>query len=528
MSPPLRVRIAVLLLFAVGAWAGSSPTGYAQEDASSDRPPNIVLFLVDDLGWQDTSVPFHTVRTPFNDVYRTPGVAQLADQGVLFTNAYAASPVCTPTRTSIMTGRHPARTHITDWTLRPDVEKQRRTRPSLSVTAPDWNVRGLQPADTTLPALLQEGGYRTIHVGKAHFGALGTPGADPTTLGFDVNIAGHAAGAPGSYHSEEKYGNDEDGPWGVPGLEQYYGTDTYLTRALTYEAAEAIRAAVRDEEPFFLNMAHYAVHAPIMADSQYVDHYVGTNATEAAYASMVEGYDASLRALLWTLEDLGVADRTLVLFTSDNGGLSAHSRGQTPMGTGLNTHNLPLRSGKGSAYEGGVRVPMIVAWAKRDPSQPVQKRLPIAPGARTDAPVTSHDLFPSILTVAGVPRPAGYELDGRSFVPLLGSPQASDTAQDTTHFWHYPHLWGPRGPGLKPFTAARVGDWKLIYFYDEGRYELYNLADDLGETTNLVEAQPAVARRLANRMRAWMQRVGAQPPVDRVTGQSVGRPPLPE
>lgn len=524
------MQIAAVLLCAIGVWTGTGLPAHAQDDAPSEVPPNIVLFLVDDLGWQDTSVPFHTVRTPFNDFYRTPGAARLADQGVLFTNAYAASPVCTPTRTSIMTGRHPARTHITDWTLHPDVEKQRRTRPSLPVTAPDWNVRGLQPADTTLPALLQEAGYRTIHAGKAHFGALGTPGADPTTLGFDVNIAGHAAGAPGSYHSEEKYGNDESGPWGVPGLEQYYGTDTYLTRALTLEANRAIEAAVRKEMPFFLNMAHYAVHTPIMADSQYVGRYADADAPEAAYASMVEGYDASLRALLWKLEALGVADRTLILFASDNGGLSAHTRGRTPMGTGLNTHNLPLRSGKGSAYEGGVRVPMIAAWAKRNPSQPVQRRLPIAAGRRTDVPVTSHDFFPSILAAAGVPQPDGYVLDGQSFVPLMrpSSAPASDVRRDTTHFWHYPHLWGPQGPGLTPFTAARVGDWKLIYFYGEERYELYNLGDDLGETSNLIEARPAVARRLVDRMRAWMREVGAQPPVDRATGESVGHPPRPD
>ena len=531
MTSSLRPRLVGVLLYAIAMGAGGTLPAFAQEnDRPSETPPNIVLFLVDDLGWQDTSVPFHTVRTPFNDLYRTPGVERLARQGVLFTNAYAASPVCTPTRSSIITGRHPARTHITDWTLHPDVEKQQRSRPSLSVASPDWNVRGVQPADTTLPELLRRGGYRTIHVGKAHFGALGTPGADPTALGFDVNVAGHAAGAPGSYYSEEKYGNDEDGPWGVPGLEKYYGTDTYLTRALTLEANSALEEAVRDGQPFFLNMAPYAVHAPIMADSQYVDDYTDVNSTEVAYASMVEGYDASLRAILWKLEELGVAERTLVLFTSDNGGLSAHARGRTPMGTGPNTHNLPLRSGKGSAYEGGIRVPMVVAWAKPDASQPVQRRLPIAAGRRTEAPVTSHDFFPSILEAAGVQQPDDDRLDGHSFVPLLrpSASQPQEADRDTTHFWHYPHLWGPHGPGLKPFTAVRSGDWKLIYFYDEARYELYDLADDLGETTNLVEAQPAVARRLADRMRAWMRRVGAQSPVDRATGSPVGRPPRPE
>lgn len=518
------VARAVVLALLVGL-IGTGPV-HGQEGGAASAPadaPNIILFLVDDLGWQDTSVPFHVVPTPLNRFYRTPHMEALARRGVVFTNAYAASPVCTPTRVSIMTGRHPARTRITDWTLHPDVEQQQRTASWLSVVSPSWDVRGLQPADTTLPQLLQDAGYRTIHVGKAHFGALDTPGADPENLGFGVNIAGHAAGAPGSYYSEEQYGNERDGPWGVPGLSSYYGTDTYLTDALTQEARQAITDAVRTERPFFLNMAHYAVHTPIMADSQYVHRYAGSDPVEAAYASMIEGYDASLGALLETLDSLGVAEQTLILFMSDNGGLSAHTRGMTPLGTGTHQHNLPLRSGKGSAYEGGIRVPMIVAWATPDSTEPVQQRLPIASGQRTDAPVISHDFFPTILDAAGVQMPGGYALDGHSFVRMLQP--TTEAPRDSTHFWHYPHLWGPQGPGLEPFTAVRMGDWKLIYFYDDRRYELYHLADDLGETTGLLEARPEVARRLAEAMRAWMQRVGAQTPVDQTSGRPVPLPP---
>jgi arylsulfatase A-like enzyme len=428
-----------------------------------------------------------------------------------------------------MTGRHPARTRITDWTLHPDVTAQQRTASWLSVASPPWNVRGLQPADTTLPGLLRAAGYRTIHIGKAHFGALGTPGADPTRLGFDVNVAGHAAGAPGSYYSEDEYGNGRDGPWGVPGLSAYYGTDTYLTDALTQEAEKAIEEAVRAERPFFLNMAYYAVHTPIMADSQYVSHYAGADAVEAAYASMVEGYDASLGALLDALGRLGVAERTLILFTSDNGGLSAHTRGVTPLGTSTHQHNLPLRSGKGSAYEGGIRVPMVVAWAQPDTTEPMQQRLPVARGTRTDAPVISHDVFPTILDGARVRVPDEYVLDGKSFAEQLrpSGRRAPSAPAETTHVWHYPHLWGPQGPGLEPFTAIRAGAWKLIYFYNDTRYELYNLADDLGETTDLVRARPEVALRLAEAMRAWMQRVGAQTPVDRSSGVPAPQPPLP-
>lgn len=494
--------------------------------------PNIVLFLVDDLGWQDITVPFHATRTPFNEAYHTPHAQQLARQGRVFTNAYAASPVCTPTRTSIMTGRHPARTRITDWTLVNDVQEQRRRRPWVALDPPNWTVEGLQPHAVTLPDLLQEQGYRTIHAGKAHFGALDTPGANPTNLGFDVNIAGHAAGAPGSYYSEERYGNaDPDSPWGVPGLEKYYGTGTYLTEALTLEANVAIEAAVRDGEPFFLNMAHYAVHTPIQADSQFIDHYQDLPPQEAAYASMIEGYDASLGAILQKLEELGVAENTLVLFMSDNGGLSAHSRGPTPVGTGANTHNLPLRSGKGSAYEGGTRVPMIAAWAALNPQAPAQERLPVAGGTRTDAPVISHDFFPTILQAAGVSVPEGYIHDGRSFLPLLAdaeAPSEAPSGEERLLGWHYPHVWGPVGEGLEPYTAVRRGQWKLIYFYDGQRWELYDLDADLTETTNRVDIEPEVARRLARDMRDWMTRMDAQTPLDRGTGTPRSVPVAPD
>lgn len=484
--------------------------------------PNIALFLVDDLGWQDTSVPFYTERTPFNDRYRTPHMERLARQGMTFTNAYAASPVCTPTRTSIMTGRHPARTRITNWTLRNDLDAQETSPKAYPLRSPAWHVAGLQPGEVTLPEVLRRNGYRTIHVGKAHFGALGTPGADPTTLGFDVNVAGHAAGGPGSFYGRHNFSGAHRGAdrvWDVPGLERYHGQNIYLTDALTREANRAIERAVAEGKPFFLNMAHYAVHAPIMADSQYVGRYEGLHPVEAAYASMIEGMDASLGAIMDKLEELGVAENTLILFMSDNGGLSAHARGGE-----LHTHNAPLRSGKGSAYEGGIRVPMIVAWAKPNAGTPAQARLPIEAGRDTDEPVISDDFFPTILEVTGVEESASFtqDIDGRSLVPLLV--QAGGFERGGPLHWHYPHKWGPEGPGLDPFTAIRDGDWKLIYFYHDRRWELYNLANDLGETTNLAERRPEITERLARNMVAWMEDVGAQAPVARATGQEVGLP----
>ena len=486
-------------------------------------PPNIILFLVDDMGWQDTSVPFHEVVTPFNRRYRTPNMERLARQGVVFTQAYSASPVCTPTRTSILTGRHPARTRITNWTLRNSLDAQETGPKNYPLHSPNWRYQGVQPQDVTLSELLRQSGYRTIHAGKAHFGALETPGADPSNLGFDVNIAGHAAGGPGSYYGAHNFSAAHRGGgrvWDVPGLEAYHGKDVNLTEAVTIEAGKAISDAVAANRPFYLNMAHYTVHTPIMADSQYVDGYSHLPPVEAAYASMVEGMDASLGALMHRLEAEGQATKTLIVFLSDNGGLSAHTRGETEMGTGLNSHNLPLRSGKGSAYEGGIRVPMIVSWARVDANEPVQQTWSFGKGIREDGQVTSEDLFPTILEFAGAELPEDYQIDGRSIVRML----QGEPTEERTLGWHYPHKWGPEGPGCDPFTAVRAGDWKLIYFYKDRRFELYDLSKDLGETTNLAWKHPDKLEEMIDSMHNWMRAMNAQTPLDRETRQSL---PLP-
>ncbi|SMO54232.1 sulfatase [Fodinibius sediminis] len=503
------------------------------QQKEKEKKPNIILFLVDDLGWQDTSVPFHKEETPFNERYETPNMERLAEQGMLFTNAYSASPVCTPTRSSIITGKNPANTNITDWTLRNDVRAMDRVKPEsdFPLFAPEWRVEGVQPDTLLLTSLLRKQGYRTIHVGKAHFGALETAGADPENLGFDVNVAGHAAGAPGSYWPEDRYGNSEtDSIWGVPGMEQYYESQANLTEALTIEANKAIDEAVADDKPFYINMAHYTVHAPIMADRRYYQKYLeaGIDSAEAKYASMIEGMDRSLGQLLKHLEEEEVAKETIILFMSDNGGLSVHSRGSTPMGTGGNTHNKPLRSGKGSAYEGGIRVPMIAAWAEEAGQLPLQKHFPIQPGSRNDTPVISEDFYPTILELAGLgsAHRAYRATDGRSFLPLLKNAEAS--GEDRLLFWHYPHKWGPDGPGYEPFTAVRDGAWKLIYFYRNQEWELYNLDEDIGETRNLLDERREVARRLAEKMTPRMRTAGAQTPVSKVTGKPVGLPVLAE
>jgi arylsulfatase A-like enzyme len=493
--------------------------------------PNVVLFLVDDMGWQDTSVPFGPERTLFNDHYRTPNMERLAKQGCKFTQAYAAA-VCSPTRTSIMTGQSPLRHRVTNWTLRKDGETSGKTK---RLGPPkDWERNGLQPDAVTLPDLLQEAGYYTIHAGKAHWGAYDTPGSDPLNLGFDVNIAGHAAGGPGGWYGKTNFGNHPDGrhkrPWGIPGLEKYHGKDVHLTDVTTDEALAAVTKAVEKKQPFYLYLAHYTVHAPIKPHPPYDKHYAGRTypgtqikipTPEVNYASMVEGMDASLGQVLDKLEALGVAENTIVMFSSDNGGLSAHARGTTPYGKGRDNHCRPLRAGKGSCYEGGTRVPMLVSWAKPKPESALQQRLPIKAGSVCAAPNICEDYYPTILGWAGLGNKLNgrEDVDGEDFTAaMLGKPPATDRA---FHF-HYPHKWGPGG--YEAHSSVRVGDWKAIYLYDSQRWELYNLADDLGEARNLATSKPERLKELTKVMRAEHERMQAQYPTDLKTGKPVPPP----
>jgi arylsulfatase A-like enzyme len=508
-----RLRLAFLLV-AIAAVSCSGPNA----KTAPATPPNIILYLVDDLGWQDLSVPMHTEATGFNQRYRTPNLQRLAARGMKFTQAYAASPVCTPTRTSILRGQHPAATRITDWTLHVDRDFSRDMK---ELSDPAWNKSGLGPDPFLLTNVLAQQGYRTIHIGKAHFGAIGTPGEDPHQLGFERNVAGHAAGGPGSYFGEQDYGNQKDGPWGIPHLEEYHGTDTFLTEALTQEAEREIAAAAADGRPFFLNMAHYAVHAPIHKDPRYYDDYRadGLYDAEARYAGLITGMDDSLGRIWTKLEQLDIADNTLIVFFSDNGGLSAHARGTTPAGTAKDTHNKPLRSGKGSGYEGGTRVPMIVAWAGQQPGW-----MAIEADSINHSPVLSTDLYVSLLELAGTPAAnilAGKP-HGQSFVQLLRG--AESMPQQRKLAWHYPHKWGPNGDRYEPYTAIREGDWKIIYWYEAKQWELYDLASDLGEERNLLTDKPDVATHMKEQLRMWMKEVDAQRPISKLSGLEVDIP----
>jgi arylsulfatase A-like enzyme len=460
--------------------------------------PNILIFLVDDLGWQDTSVPFHTEVTPFNERYNTPNWQRLADNGTKYTSAYAAGPVCTPSRTSLLTGQSPARTHITYWTLYKDKDNSKK-HPTL--TPPKWDLDALQPGELTLPSLLQDAGYHTMHVGKAHLGAVDSPGGDPKNLGFDVNIAGHGAGGPGSFYGKHRFmatrgkmDFENHQIWDVPGLEKYHDQEIFLSEALAIEACYEIEQAVETGKPFFLHFAPYAVHAPLMPNPKYIGKYKDIDKREAAYATMIESADAALGSVLEQLDKLGIADNTIVIFTSDNGGLSAHARGGQ-----AHTHNAPLRSGKGSAYEGGIRVPLIV--------QGLDKKASVS-----DATVITHDLFPTVLQYVGIDIPDGHVIDGIAL---------EDVQSDRVIGWHQPHQWGASGPGIEPFTAIRQGKWKLIFFHADERYELYNLETDIGETKSVIPHFPLIFKEMRNTLLNWAINREAQPSILTETGEGV-------
>ncbi|NNC89996.1 MAG: sulfatase [Akkermansiaceae bacterium] len=471
--------------------------------------PNIMVFLVDDMGVMDTSVPFLTdaagkpKRYPLNDYYRTPSMERLAKLGIRFNNFYAMS-VCSPTRISIMSGQNAARHAATNW-ISPDKNNRGTKGP------PEWNWKGLKKGDVTLPGILQQNGYHTIHVGKGHFGPRNSEGGDPANLGFDVNIAGECFGAPGSYYAKDDYGaKTKRKNHAVPHLEAYHGTGTFLTEALTLEAKKAVAKAVQDDRPFYLYFSHYAVHAPFHSDPRFAAHYAdsGKPGNAQAFATLIEGMDKSLGDMLDQFEELGVAENTLVLFLGDNGS-------DAPLG---HQHAVacaaPLRGKKGAHYEGGMRVPFIAAWAKPSPGNAFQKRLPLPADAIQSQAAAVHDLFPTILTVAGGKAPKKHTVDGIPLQTLLTGKPDPDRRQ--TFLMHYPH--GPHRSSY--FTVWRDGDWKLIHHYfpskesGGGHHQLYNLAEDPFESTNLATARPDELERMGKGLAAALDAHGALYPVD--------------
>lgn len=442
--------------------------------AAIDRP-NFLFILVDDLGWADVGVNGSTY-------FETPNIDRLASEGMRFTNGYVASSMCSPTRASIMTGKHPARLQMTNWIGAPQPEEYKWNTILRSATYVD----ALSLEEVTLPESMHAAGYETYFIGKWH---LGKPEKYwPEHHGFETNIAGCSWGAPiGGNKFFSPYDNPRlpDGPDGE-----------HLPDRL---AKEAIAFLEREHDrPFFIYLSFYSVHSPWMAredlkakyenkdkpaDEWRQERWIKFAKTQnnPVYAAMIEAMDTAIGDVLSALKNTGQDKNTVVIFISDNGGASEV------------TSNAPLRAGKCFLYEGGIRVPMIVSWPGK-----------IKAGSVTDVPVTSTDFYPTILELAGLPQAPEKHMDGISFASVLkgGNYDRKDL------FWHYPHYEG----GFEPASAIRSGDWKLIEFYEESRVELYNLKNDIGEYVNLTEMYPEKTERLRAKLHAWRKEVNASEP----------------
>jgi len=457
----------------------------------SKRKLNFVFILIDDLGWIDTGCYG-------SSFYETPNIDRLATQGMRFTDAYAASPVCSPTRASILTGKYPARLNLTDWiggSQRGDL-------------LPAEYIHQMPLEEVTIAEAFKESGYSTCFIGKWH---LGDQPFFPEHQGFDINIGGHDAGQPSSYFFPYKNEDERRSYWDVPGLDGGQ-EDEYLTDRLTDEAVEFIDQS--SDQPFLLYLSHYAVHTPVQSKEDLTEKYrvkaselppteglahrneQGYGTTKlvqdnAAYAGMIESVDESVGRILDKLDQLDLTDSTAVIFMSDNGGLSTLARSRNSP-----TSNVPLRAGKGWLYEGGIREPLIVRWPGV-----------VAAGSICREPVISTDLYPTMLEIADLQmRPEQHE-DGRSLVSLL---KQTGPVDREAIFWHFPHY---HGSGNRPSGAVRSGDYKLIEWFENGRIELYNLNKDIREENDLAAAMPLKAAELREMLYRWHESVDARMPV---------------
>lgn len=437
----------------------------AQRSSEAPAKLNFVLILMDDLGWADLSC----YGSRF---YRTPNLDKMAAGGIRFTNGYAACPVCSPTRAAVMTGKYPARTGVTNYL-------PGKHQLPYSKLLPPESKQFLGTEEITVAEVLKPLGYRTANIGKWHLG----PSSEhwPEKQGFDVNVGGTNSGMPKSFFYPQWEGN--------PPIKGRKGE--YLTDRLTDEAIQFIRDS--RSQPFFLYLPHYAVHVPIEARKEVANKYrarikPGQLQNDPVYAAMIESMDDSVGRILKTLDDLALRERTVVLFTSDNGGLSAPEWKLKPV-----TSNSPLREGKGHVYEGGIREPLIVSW----------------PGAKPrveHTPVCSVDFLPTFAEAAGVEPSVYKDVDGVSLLALIrdGKPLASRTL-----YWHYPHYSNQLG---KPAGAIRQGNWKLVELYEGSQLELYNLDSDPGEKNDLAQKTPDKVRELHGMLKSWRQSVNARMP----------------
>jgi arylsulfatase A-like enzyme len=464
------LRLKALVFLAVVFTCGL-PVRSAGAGPVAPRPPNIVFFLIDDWGWTD-------LGSYGSKFYQTPNMDRLAAEGMKFTQAYSACTVCSPTRAATMTGKYPARLRVTDYI-------PGNVRPFAKLRVPEWTMH-LPLSERTIAEELKTRGYVTGHFGKWH---LGGAGFEPEKQGFDVNFGGGASGAPGGYFP----------PYGVPATASERGGEL-LTDRITREVVTFIET--NRNQPFFAYVPHYAVHTPLQAKREVIEKYqkriaTGMLHTNAVYAALLESVDDSVGVVLQKLRELNLEQNTVIFLTGDNGGLTRTIRSGV-WGGPLSTDNSPLRAGKGSAYEGGVRVPLIVKWPGV-----------IRSGSVDDVtPVISPDFFPTILDLAGAPAAGRPVVDGVSLDHVLRG--AGRLSRDAV-FWHYPHY---HAGGATPYSAVRAGDWKLIHFFEDDHVELYNLRQDLSETNNLAKTEFKRATELRIALEAWRTKMGAQLPTE--------------
>ncbi len=441
---------------------------HAKEAKVPSKQPNIVFLLADDLGWTGLSC-FGS------DFYETPNLDRFATTGMKFTNAYSACTVCSPTRASIMTGMYPARLRLTDFIAG-------QNRPYAKLRIPDWNT-GLDHSYVTIAEALRDAGYRTAQVGKWHLNHHGRPASEygPTTHGFDVAFDR----PPGTKGYQLRPGANQDGE----------SKSSYLTDYLTDKAVEFIDEA--KDKPFFLYFAYHVPHTPIQGREDLVEAFAAKVRDDAIhknpeYAAMVASLDQSVGRVLERLERHGIADNTLVIFTSDNGGLTQRYGKHDGF-----TENLPLRRGKGSAYEGGVRVPTIIRWPGATKA-----------GSVCAEPISTIDYYPTLLDIALSTGDTIHNrsVDGRSIAPLL---RESSTSLNRDLYWHYPHY---HAGGDSPYSAIRSGDYRLIEFHEDGRTELYDLSKDIGEKANLATTMPGKVVELRVKLETWRGSIDAQMP----------------
>lgn len=482
------VGLLLSVVIFVDGWNGMVVAG--ETGHTVKRPPNIVLILVDDLGWMD-------LGCQGSDLFETPHLDKLAAEGIRFTNAYAACAVCSPTRAAVQTGRYPARLFVTDWIrarfqggkipadrINPCLAPVEKWRGKKVLCPP--NALWMESSEITIAEALKTKGYTTCYIGKWH---LGTDDWYPDKQGYDFNFGGCDYGQPPNYFDpfNQPNGRHEMLRAGIPGLPGRKKGEYLSDR----EADEAVGFIQKNRDrPFFLQLAHYAVHTPIQAKKEVTARYQKKieSATKppkqknAKYAAMVQSVDDAFARVQKALKENGLVENTIVLFTSDNGGLLGP------------TNNAPLRSGKGYAYEGGIRVPFLVRWPGF-----------VKPSTVDDTPVCSIDIFPTVLEAAGVELPQDRAIDGLSLVPVLSG--KGELNRDAL-YWHFPHY--RHAPG--PYSIIRQNDWKLIKWY-EGPKELYHLGNDLGEKNNLIEAEPELARKLEVRLMQHLSNVKAKIPI---------------